>query len=58
VQQLADPLKVATALQLLAAIVRSSLIVTLAVVAATVEAPTMGPTEVPVAEAIAAADDT
>jgi hypothetical protein len=49
---------VATALQLLAAIVRSSLIATLAAEAATTEAPTMGPTEGPVAEAIAAADAT
>jgi hypothetical protein len=58
VQRPADPLKVATALQLLAAIVRSSLIATLAAEAATAEAPSMGPTEGPVAGAIAAADAT
>jgi hypothetical protein len=58
VQRLADPLKVATALQLLAAIVRSSLIATLAAEAATAEAPTMGLTVGPVAEAIAAVDAT
>jgi hypothetical protein len=58
VQGPADPLKVATALQLLAAIVRSSLIATLAAEVAMAEAPTMGPTEGPVAEAIAAADAT
>jgi hypothetical protein len=45
---------VAKALQLLAAIVRLSLIVTLAAEAATAEAPTMGPTEGPVAEVIVA----
>jgi hypothetical protein len=55
VQQPADPLKLATALQLLAAITRSSLTATLAAEAATTEAPTMGPTGGPVAEAIAAA---
>jgi hypothetical protein len=54
----ANPLKVATALQLLAAIVRSSLIATLAAEAATTEAPTMGPTGGPEAEAIAAAEAT
>jgi hypothetical protein len=50
-----DPLKVATALQLLAAIARSSFIATLAAEAAMAEAPTMGLTGGPVAEAIAAA---
>jgi hypothetical protein len=54
----ADPLKLATALQLLATIARSSLIATLAAEAATVEAPSMGPTGGPVAEAIAAAEAT
>jgi hypothetical protein len=58
VQRPADPLKVATALQLLPAIVRSSLIATLAAEAATAEAPTVGLTGGPVAEAIAAADAT
>jgi hypothetical protein len=58
VQRPADPPKVATAPQLLAAIVRSSLIATLAAEAATVEAPTMGLTGGPVAEAIAAAEAT
>jgi hypothetical protein len=53
-----DPLKVATALQLLAVIVRSSLIATLAVEAATAESPTTGLTGGLVAEAIAAADTT
>jgi hypothetical protein len=57
-QRPADPLKVATALQLLVAIVRSFLIATLAAEAATAEAPTMGLTEGPVAEAIATADAT
>jgi hypothetical protein len=52
------PLKVATVLQLLAAIGRLSLITTLAVEAATTEAPTMGPTGGPVAEAIMAAEAT
>jgi hypothetical protein len=42
VQRPADPLKVATALQLLAAIVRSSPIATLAAEAATAEAPPWG----------------
>jgi hypothetical protein len=56
VQRPADPLKVATALQLLVAIMRSSLIATLVAEAATAEAPTMGLTGGPVAEAIAAAD--
>jgi hypothetical protein len=51
-------LKVATALQLLAAIVRSSLTATLAAVAATAEAPTMGPTGGPVVEAVAAVETT
>jgi hypothetical protein len=55
-QRPANPLKVATALQLLAAIVRSSLIATLAAEPATAEAPTMGLTEGPVAEAIAVAE--
>jgi hypothetical protein len=58
VQRPADPLKLATALQLLAAIVRSSLIATQAAEAATGEGPTMGPTGGPIAEAIAAADAT
>jgi hypothetical protein len=58
VQRPADPLKPATALQLLAAIVRSSLIATQVAEAATAEAPTMGLTGGPVAEAIAAADFT
>jgi hypothetical protein len=58
VQQPADPLKVATALQLLAVIERSSLTATPAAEAATAEAPTMGPTRGPVAEAIAAAEAT
>jgi hypothetical protein len=58
VQRPADPLKVATALQLLAAIARSSLIATLAAEAATAEAPTMGLTGGPAAEAIAAAEAT
>jgi hypothetical protein len=48
----------ATTLQLLAAIVRSSLIATLAMEEATAEAPTMGLTGGLVAEAIAAADAT
>jgi hypothetical protein len=54
----ANPLKVATALQLLAAIVRSSLIATLAAEAATAEPPTMGLTGGLVAEATAAAEAT
>jgi hypothetical protein len=58
VQRPADPLKLATALQLLAAIVRSSLIATPAAGAATAEAPTTRPTGVPVAATIAAADTT
>jgi hypothetical protein len=58
VQWPADPLKVATALQLLVAIVRSSLTATLAAEAATAEAPTMGLTEGPVVEAITAAEAT
>jgi hypothetical protein len=57
-QRLVVPLKVATAPQLLAAIARSSLIATLAVEAATAEAPTMEPTGGPVAGAIAAAEAT
>jgi hypothetical protein len=58
VQTPADPLKLATAPQLVAAIVRSSPIVTLAAEATTTEAPTMGPIGGPVAEAIAAAEAT
>jgi uncharacterized protein (DUF885 family) len=58
VQTPADPLKVATALQLLAAIVRSSPTTTLVAAAATVEAPTMGPTGGPVEEAVAAVETT
>jgi hypothetical protein len=58
VQTPADPLKLATAPQLLPAIVRSSPTATLAAEAATVKAPTMGPTGGPVAEAIAAAEAT
>jgi hypothetical protein len=54
----ADPLKVATTLQLLAEIARSSPTATLAAEEATTEAPTMGPTGGPVAEAIAAAEAT
>jgi hypothetical protein len=54
----ADPLKVATTLQLLAAIVRSSLTATLTAAAATEEAPTMGPTGGPVAGAVAAVETT
>jgi hypothetical protein len=54
----ADPLKVATALRLLAAIARSSLTATLAAAAATAEAPTMGPTGGPVAEAVAVVETT
>jgi hypothetical protein len=57
-QRLTDPPKVAIAPRLLAVIVRSSLISTLAVEAATAEAPTMRPTGGPVARAIAAADAT
>jgi hypothetical protein len=56
VQQPADPLKLATTLQLLAAIARSSPTATLAAEAATEEAPTTGPTGGPVAVAIAAAE--
>jgi hypothetical protein len=58
VQTPADPLKLATPPQLLAAIVRSSPTATLAAEEATAEAPTMGPTGGPVAEAIAAAEAT
>jgi hypothetical protein len=58
VQRPADLLKVATALQLLAAIARSSLIATLAAEAVTAEAPTMGLTGGPVVGAIAAAEAT
>jgi hypothetical protein len=54
----ADPLKLATSPQLLAAIVRSSPTATLAAEAATAEAPTIGPTGGPVAEAIAVAEAT
>jgi hypothetical protein len=54
----ADPLKVATTLQLLAAIVRSSLTATLAAAAAMAEAPTMGPTGGPVVEAVTAVETT
>jgi hypothetical protein len=57
-QQPTDSLKLATALQLLAAIARSSPTVTLAAEAATVKAPTTGPIGGPVAEAIAAAEAT
>jgi hypothetical protein len=57
-QQPADPLKLATALQLLAATARSSPTAILAAEAATAEAPTMEPTGGPVAEAIAAAEAT
>jgi hypothetical protein len=56
VQTPADPLKVATTLQLLAAIARSSLTATLVAEVATAEAPTMGPTGGPVMEAITAAE--
>jgi hypothetical protein len=58
VQRPADPLKVATALQLQAAIVRSSLTKTLAAEAAAAEAPTTELTRGPVVEAIAAAEAT
>jgi hypothetical protein len=58
VQTPVDPLKLATALELLAAIVRSSPTATLAAEAGTAEAPTMGPTGGSVAEAIAAAEAT
>jgi hypothetical protein len=58
VQTPADPLKLATAPQLLAVIARSSPIATLAEAAATAGAPTMGPTGGPVAEAIMAAEAT
>jgi hypothetical protein len=54
----ADPLRLATAPQLLAAIVRSSLTATLAAAAATAEAPTMGTTGGPVAGAVAVAEAT
>jgi hypothetical protein len=57
-QRPTDPLKVATALQLLTAIARSSLIVTLAAEAATAEAPTTGLTGGPVAGAIAVPEAT
>jgi hypothetical protein len=53
-----DPLKLATAPQLLAAIARSSPIATLAAAAATAEAPTTVPTGGPVAKVIAAAEAT
>jgi hypothetical protein len=55
VQRPADPLKLATALQLLTAIARSSLITTLAAEAVMAEAPTMGLTGGPVAGVIVAA---
>jgi hypothetical protein len=58
VQRPVDPPKVATALRPLAAIVKSSLIATLAVDTATVEVPTKGPTGGLVAEATAAAEAT
>jgi hypothetical protein len=58
VQTPADPLKLATAPQLLPAIVRSSPTATLAAQAVTAEAPTMGPTGGLGAEAIAAAEAT
>jgi hypothetical protein len=54
----ADPPKVVTALQLLTAIVRSSLIATLAAGAATAEDPTREPTGGLVAEATATAEAT
>jgi hypothetical protein len=54
----ADPLKLATVLQLLATIMRSSPTATLTVEAATAEAPTTGPTGGPVAEAIAVVEAT
>jgi hypothetical protein len=57
-QRLADPLKVATALQLPTTIAMSSLIATLAAEAATAEAPTTGLTGEPVAGAIVAAEAT
>jgi hypothetical protein len=52
VQTPAHPHKVATVLQLLVAIVRSSLTATLAAAAVMAEAPTMGPTGGPVAGAV------
>jgi hypothetical protein len=58
VQRPADPLKVATALQLQAAIVRSPLTMTLAAEATAAGAPTTELTRGPVAEAIAAAEAT
>jgi hypothetical protein len=58
VQRPADPLKVATALQLMAAIVTSSLIATLAAEAVTAEAPAMGLTGGLAAEATVAAEAT
>jgi hypothetical protein len=57
-QRPADPLKVATALRLLAAIVSSSVIATLVAEAATAEAPTTGLTGGLVAEATAVAEAT
>jgi hypothetical protein len=54
----ADPHKGEIALQLLVAIVRSSLTATLAVAAAMAEAPTMGPAGGPVAEAVAMVETT
>jgi hypothetical protein len=58
VQTPGDPHKLATAPQLLPVIARSSPTATLAAEAATAEAPTMGPTGGPVAEAITAAEAT
>jgi hypothetical protein len=58
VQTPADPLKAAIALQLLAAIVISSLTATLAAAAATAEAPTMRPTGGTVAKAVAVVETT
>jgi hypothetical protein len=58
VQTPADPHKLATALQLLLAVVRSSPTTTLAAEAATSEVPTTAPTGGPVAEAIAAVEAT
>jgi hypothetical protein len=54
----ADPLRLATTPQLLAAIVRLSLTAILAAAEVTAEAPTMGPTGGPVAEAVAVAEAT
>jgi hypothetical protein len=57
-QRPADPLKVATATAPQAVIARSSLTATLAAEVVAAEAPTMGLTGGPVAEAIAAAEAT